>query len=552
MTSNAIPRGKASLDALRRVVPVGAIFSIGAFLVVWWLKSGSDVCMDDPITLYISSQSPTLSDVIARSVTHSPLYFLLIRPISGFGVLALRLVSAGFIAAAIVVLYHVGAKLINRESGGFLTAFAFAMWPSTTDFLICGRPYAAETFFGALSCLFLVEVYQRRSRARRVGLALSCGMMVHFSFIAVPTACMLIALGLVITWRDGRRAILEMTIPFLLLVAPLLLRMESLFAYHSDIPAAIGHGINPLAGNNVLGWMGMTPIFAFDIALLGAIGIIAFWGARHKDHSDREPLALLVLMLAQPVTLMVISEVLRHAGSPQYWTLANLPYKGLSTVFASVALAYAGVALGVATRFGYAATISIGLAVTFVFKTAPGAAFPYNSLMGVFLTERSAAYDYVARVDPSGAPVIVMSDWPLGDSWSNYSDPNTRIEIAAGAILASPLGAERVIPAPGQANGFVDSNGDLWLRNITHRVPCGGRAWLIPRITIETGKAALTPAYLVGAPRHSAVGFYKAMIASNWPIAKLSQGGFKVTSSFETNHPGKTVFGLTRYCNTGR
>ncbi len=546
--------GKRAIPFFGRYVefaPTGALLSSLIFALIYFVKSDADVCLDDPITLYISSYMPDLSGVIQASPTHSPLYFLLVRPIAEFGLTGLRLFSAMFIIGTIFVVHHAAFELTKRKIAGFLASFVFAVWPSTTDFLACGRPYAAETFFAAVAFALLVKAYRRPTYRALIGLSATSGIMVHFSVIAVPTAAAFIALGHVVAGRTNARQIASLIAPFILLVLPLVLfRVIPLFLYHSDIPQDVGRDANHFSANALISPFGAVPAFLADIMILLVCCSVAFAAVKARQAPLKEAMALLMLMLAQPVTLIVISEYLRQSGSPQSWLLMNPQYKGLSTVFAAVALSYFSMSLKFSARAIVASFIIVGLTSTFLFRTAPGAVVPYNSITGFYMSARNPAYEYVAEQDPSDAPVIVMSDYPFGDTWRHYGEETHRVHIASGAYLSSSLDFDRIIPAPGQgfANGFSDSDGRPWLREIESRVDCGEQVWLIPRITMESGVTALEAHHLLGFADSSQLGLYQELIGNTWPQKMLISADFQLKQAHGMKKPGETALLFERKC----
>jgi len=225
---------------------------------------------------------------VKGSESNPPLYYVLAwswAKLFGTGEVGLRSLSALFGAAAVPVVYLVGAELASRRAGLVAAALA-AVNPMLIWYSQEARSYSLLVFFGALSLLFFARALRSRSGRDLTLWALASALSLCSHYFAV-FAVAIEALWLLVALRSSWRRVL----PAVAAVG------------------AVGLALLPLISAQVnpthIGWIDFTPLsgrfFQTGISfLVGETGhVIA--------EPPRERYALLPVILTAAALLLVVA-----------------------------------------------------------------------------------------------------------------------------------------------------------------------------------------------------------------------------------------------------
>jgi Dolichyl-phosphate-mannose-protein mannosyltransferase len=514
------------------------LICLGTFLICYLATKPYSVCVDDPITLFISAGWPDIASILNRSLTHSPLYFIAVAPLAHFGLWAIRAISLVAVAASIILIYFCGIRIAGTRAIGLTAGLVFATFPLTSQFMICGRPYGLETLFSAASLYLFWSEREHPSAWKRIGLGCTSGLIVHASYIGIPCAFVIVAAGALMARRTRPYGPAQVLVPFFGLSAPLLFPFLHLFSFfsHGTPGTGIGPATLPRDDRATL----LIVSIGRDAVVLGLIAMLCWILGKRARRPLSERVFLSAFLLAQPIGVMTAAEALRLLGNVDYYSLAVPWYKCIQTASGAFGIAYAVAMLPRRRQVAAVpAVIFLAILVAWAFRIMPSAPLRPNAIAGMMYATRGDAFQLIADKARADEPVILMSHYPVGEHWANYQDPQYRLEMVADAALASPIADHQIIPAPGERAGFVDSDGSEWLTAVNAAVPCDTRVWFVPRVATAFIRTALERD-----PRSA----YQLWMHNNWPLTKLMANGYKIEATFFDDEPGRTVFALLRPC----
>lgn len=169
---------------IERIAPTGGLvaFLTAGLALRLYLLPAKSLWLDEAFSVVISQRSPLeVLRMVVLTDTHPPLYYLLlnlwIRWGTGEG--WVRLLSALFGSAAMLMMYRVGHALYEDRRAGVLAVAILALSPFHIWYAQEARMYAMLTFFLLASADFLLRALSRGSLANWLGYILSTTMALY-------------------------------------------------------------------------------------------------------------------------------------------------------------------------------------------------------------------------------------------------------------------------------------------------------------------------------------------------------------------------------------
>ena len=181
-----------------------ASIAVVAALGLWIPQLTSSLWADETVTHWIIKGS--LHQAVSRASTfegESPVYFVIAnvwRRLFGSGELALRLPSLLAVAGAAFVVYRIGRRLADDETG-ILAAIVFVATPGMTFAAGDARPYPIAIFALAASTLALIRWVDDRRGTDAGAYVVLTALALYFHYFAVTA---LIAHPIFVFLRDRR------------------------------------------------------------------------------------------------------------------------------------------------------------------------------------------------------------------------------------------------------------------------------------------------------------------------------------------------------------
>ncbi|HSL19883.1 MAG TPA: glycosyltransferase family 39 protein [Methylomirabilota bacterium] len=223
----------------------------------------------------------------------------------------MRLPNLIMAAAAVILLYAVGSRLLGRAAG-FAAALLLSLHPAMVLYSVFCRGYAGVVLFTVLSSVLLLGLLERFSWPRWVACALAGVLACAFHLFAVNVLIaqiLVVALAAVRPTTEGARPLGRVALaPAVALAATVLISLPAFlheaasgasFRFQAEFPAAL---LNFLGGHSYRSQLDLPSLL---LALLAAAGFAGIAGhatlRRYAGLLFLSPAALYVLSYAAPV-----------------------------------------------------------------------------------------------------------------------------------------------------------------------------------------------------------------------------------------------------------
>lgn len=443
-TSPSQPRGRRAVLLLLTLIVVAGLLVRVVGLgreSLWWDEGASLRLARMPVGAMMRA--------LAADDFSPPLYYLLLHGwigVFGESDAAMRLLSALFGAAAVGVMYLLGARLLNR-AGALMAAALVALAPFQVAYSQEARGYSLMMLLGLGAMYYFVRLLEEPSRAAVAGYWL-CSLLLIYThvcglfIVATQAACYL-----ALWWARRPRAGIG-PMPWIgLHVGLALAYAPSLWLIAARAGDMDGFWIAPAGVGamkvSLIQFAG-APLMLGLFALLSGVGVLtAFWpGGAARGRLGVTAVALPVVWLVGPMVLCFIAS---RVGRPIYVTRYLIPASAGLYLMAAGGVAWLAVRPAVGALVGLLAA-GISAHALYAYQTTTHGE-PWRQLA-----------QYVEEHAQPGDLVLFNAELALDPLFAHYATRrDLKCQVVAGDVEeVTPANVDEVLRE-------TEGHGRIWL-----------------------------------------------------------------------------------------